>query len=84
MVRLLRRAAIAAGVSLLSVAILSTSAVLLAAELAKRTNSGLFGICGPYGDDWSITAQLVLFGIAFLAAPFVGLLVLIRTYRAAP
>jgi hypothetical protein len=41
--------------------------------LAERTNSGLFGICGPYGDTWSIYAQLVLIGLAFIASPVLAM-----------
>jgi hypothetical protein len=41
-------------------------------RLADVTNSGLFGICGPYGDDWSIYVQIVLLIVALLGSPIIG------------
>jgi hypothetical protein len=41
--------------------------------LAERTNSGLFGVCGPYGDTWSIYAQLALLGLAFIGSPILAM-----------
>jgi hypothetical protein len=41
--------------------------------LSERTNSGLFGICGPYGDTWSVYTQLVLIGVAFLGSPVLAI-----------
>jgi hypothetical protein len=41
--------------------------------LAERTNSGLFGICGQYGDTWSIYTQLALVGLAFIGSPVLAM-----------
>jgi hypothetical protein len=40
--------------------------------LSAVTNSGLFGICGPYGDDGSIGAQIFLLAAGLIASPVLG------------
>ena len=37
--------------------------------LSEATHSGLFGICGPYGETWSVSVQLAFLGAAFLGSP---------------
>jgi hypothetical protein len=58
---------------ILSTAVLSVASVAAARLVASRTSSGLFGICGPYGDDWSINLQLFLFAVAFIGSPVLGI-----------
>ena len=41
-------------------------------KLADVTKSGLFGICGPYGDDWSIWLQLGLIVIGLVGSPILA------------
>ena len=42
-------------------------------KLAEVTKSGLFGICGPYGDDWSIWLQLGLIALGLVGSPILAI-----------
>ena len=53
-------------------ALLFVASIVAKDHLAVATHSGLFGICGPYGDGWSIDLQLLLIAIALFGAPFAG------------
>jgi hypothetical protein len=53
-------------------------------KLSEVTNSGLFGICGPYGDDWSISLQLGLVTVGLVGSPILGILCARRIQRRFP
>jgi hypothetical protein len=45
------------------------------------TKSGLFGICGPYGDDWSIWLQVALLIIGLVGSPLLAVFFGRRIHR---
>ena len=57
--------------------------IAVAVTLSAITNSGLFGICGPYGEGWSISAQLALIGAAVLGYPFFAVFTFLRLRKQA-
>ncbi|MEA2325269.1 MAG: hypothetical protein QOE68_228 [Thermoanaerobaculia bacterium] len=50
-------------------------------RLSDVTKSGLFGICGPYGDDWSIWLQVGLLIIGLVGSPLVAVFLGRRIHR---
>jgi hypothetical protein len=50
-------------------------------KLAEVTKSGLFGICGPYGDDWSIWLQLGLIALGLVGSPILAIVCGRRIHR---
>jgi hypothetical protein len=61
--------------------ITSTAAFWSLGKLADVTKSGLFGICGPYGDDWSLWLQLGLVVLGLVGAPIIALVTGRRLHR---
>lgn len=59
----------------------STAAFWSLGKLAEVTKSGLFGVCGPYGDDWSIWLQLGLIVFGLVGAPILALVSGRRIHR---
>ena len=59
----------------------TTAAFWSAGKLSDVTKSGLFGICGPYGDDWSIWLQLGLVVIGLIGSPIVAVVSGRRIHR---
>jgi len=53
-------------------------------KLSEVTQSGLFGICGPYGDDWSRWLQLGLVAIGVVGSPILGVICARRIHRRFP
>ena len=65
-----------------SAALLSFAGLMATAvALSEITGSGLFGICGPYGDAWSIDVQMVTIAVAVFACPMFGVFVARRMFR---
>jgi len=64
---------ISAVIGIVTALITSTAAFCSVGKLAEVTKSGLFGICGPYGDDWSIWLQLGLVVVGLVGAPIFAL-----------
>jgi hypothetical protein len=50
-------------------------------KLSNVTKSGLFGICGPYGDDWSIWLQLGLLALGLVGSPILAIVCGRRIHR---
>ena len=50
-------------------------------RLSQVTKSGLFGICGPYGDDWSIWLQLGLLALGLVGSPILAIVCGRRIHR---
>jgi hypothetical protein len=59
----------------------TTAAFWSLGKLSDATKSGLFGICGPYGDDWSIWLQLGLIVIGLVGSPIVAIVSGRRIHR---
>jgi len=59
----------------------ATAAFWSAGKLSDVTKSGLFGICGPYGDDWSIWLQLGLIVIGLVGSPIIAVVSGRRIHR---
>lgn len=68
-------------VGLLSAVLVSAGALVTAEALCHATGSGVFGICGPYGDGWSINLQLALYACAVFGSPIVGFLIARSAFR---
>ncbi len=59
----------------------TTAAFWSLGRLSEVTKSGLFGICGPYGDDWSIWLQLGLIVIGLVGSPILAIVCGRRIHR---
>ena len=71
--------AIATG--LLVCAFTFTVSVFAAQLLSNATNTGFFGICGPYGDGWSLGVQALLLGGGIFGSPVAGFRAMARVRR---
>ena len=59
----------------------ATAAFWSLGKLSEVTKSGLFGICGPYGDEWSVWLQLGLIGLGLVGAPIIAIFFGRRIHR---
>jgi hypothetical protein len=58
-----------------------TSSFWALGRLSDVTKSGLFGICGPYGDNWSIWLQLALLALGLVGSPILAIVCGRRIHR---
>ncbi|MEA2338049.1 MAG: hypothetical protein QOE82_2056 [Thermoanaerobaculia bacterium] len=63
---------------------IATAAFWSFGKVSEVTNSGLFGICGPYGDEWSIWLQLTLLVVGLVGSPILGVICGRRIHRRFP
>lgn len=59
----------------------ATAAFWSLGKLSEVTKSGLFGICGPYGDEWSLWLQFGLLVIGLIGSPILAMVCGRRIHR---
>jgi hypothetical protein len=67
----MRNRIISIGAGVVAAGLVMVASVAVSDRVSGLTDSGLFGICGPYGSD----AWISVIAVLFLGAPILGLLV---------